>query len=111
MTVLGCRPSAPVASPARTEVDVASAQFKSKRDLALRPREAQVLYPQIKIGMTRVQIRSLLGEPDKKHSSANTWFYTVGYSQFLSVDFTNDVVEKKDGGDTFLKQEEGSANK
>ncbi len=111
IVVAGCRRSAPFASLDQSEIDFASAEFKSKRDLALRPREAQLLYPEIRIGLTKDQIRSLLGEPDEKLSSSDAWFYTVGYSQYFSVDFTNDLVQKKSGGKTFLKEEYRSANK
>jgi hypothetical protein len=85
-------------------IKVASDAFKAKRAIGYRPKEAAILYPIIKTGMSRAQVKELLGAPSEKYSSENRWSYAVGYSQVFDIEFKGDVVVRKIGGETFMKE-------
>ena len=85
-------------------IKVASATFKAKRTHGMRPHEAAILYPIIRTGMSRAQVKELLGAPDDKWSADNRWCYTVGYSQFFEIEFKGDTVLRKIGGESFMKE-------
>lgn len=73
-------------------------QFKKKRAGCNRPLEANVLYPMIKVGMTKEQIRVLLGKPDDHtalKSTEDQWNYTVGWSQAFTLEFEGTRLVKK----------------
>jgi outer membrane protein assembly factor BamE (lipoprotein component of BamABCDE complex) len=75
-----------------------SSQFKEKRAGCNRPREATVLYPMIKAGMTKEQIRVILGRPDDHTALKSTedhWNYTVGWSQAFTLEFEGNRLVKK----------------
>ena len=91
----GCRSSSPEPSVVPSE---ASAEFKAKRASCLRPQEALLLYPQLKVGMTKQQVQGLLGWADDHtalKSTADRWNYTVGYSQAFTLEFEGDRLVKK----------------
>lgn len=69
------------------EVSVASAKFKANPDF--RQDAATKLMSHLKVGMDMQEIDNLLGEPTKKSEQQDGvhYFYSVGYSQFLSIQF------------------------
>jgi hypothetical protein len=79
-----------------TAVDFENAKAKFKASPGNRSKEASMLAPMIKSGMTKAQVRDILSEPDrpKTGSLGDTWLYTVFYSQFISVTFEKDKVVK-----------------
>lgn len=79
-----------------TAVDFENAKAKFKSSPGMRSKEARMLAPMIEPGMTKAQVREMLGEPDKPKTGSlgNTWLYTVFYSQFISVTFEKDKVVK-----------------
>lgn len=95
VVLAGCRSSSPDSIVAPSE---ASSQFKAKRASCFRPQEALVLYPQLKIGMTKQQVQAILGKPDDHtalKSTADRWNYTVGYSQAFTLEFEGNRLMKK----------------
>ena len=80
----------------KTTVDFENAKAKFKASPGFRFKEAPMLAPMITPGMTKAQVREILGEPHKPKSGAlgNTWLYPVFYSQFISVTFEKDKVVK-----------------
>jgi len=86
--------------------DIANASEKFKAQQYFRYEEAKKLVPQLKIGMTKQDIKSILGKPNIKDNNDLLWRYTLGYSQFISVSFdSNDIVNKFGGAYDFLKKE------
>lgn len=79
-----------------TTVDFENAKAKFKAAPGNRSKEARMLAPMITPGMTRDQVRDILGERDKPKSDTpnNTWVYSVFYSQLISVTFENGKVVK-----------------
>ena len=70
-------------------VEVANANAAFKTGVGARYREnyavSRMLLPWIKTGMTKKEVESLLGPPDK--DSGGYWFYTLFYSMFIEVRF------------------------
>ncbi|MBT7163798.1 MAG: outer membrane protein assembly factor BamE [Victivallales bacterium] len=83
-----------------TGVELAQVKAKFKASPGFRTKEARILAPMITRGMTRNQVREILGEPDKEGalaSSDDIWHYTVFYSQLIAVVFENDRVIRTHG--------------
>ncbi len=83
-----------------TAVDFDNAKARFKASPGNRSKEARMLAPTITAGMTKKQVRDILGEPDKKGalaSSETVWNYTVFYSQYISVTFEKDRVTRTVG--------------
>ncbi|NQT91699.1 MAG: outer membrane protein assembly factor BamE [Lentisphaerae bacterium] len=91
----GCKsPNGSAGSP----LSQASSQFQAKRAGCFRPQEASVLYPLIKVGMTKEGVQALLGKPDDHtalKSTEDRWNYTVGYSQAFTLEFEGTRLVKK----------------
>ncbi|HUW18730.1 MAG TPA: outer membrane protein assembly factor BamE [Sedimentisphaerales bacterium] len=88
-----------------TEIAKASAEFKADQYFRYEP--AKKLAPRLKIGMTAQDVEALLGKPNKKSNNDLLWYYTLGYSQFISVHFdSNGVVQKFGGAHAHLQSEE-----
>ena len=89
------RPSA-LSEVHMTAVDSENAKAKFKASPGMRTKEARMLAPMITVGMTKAQVREMLGNPDKPKSGGlgNTWCYTVARSQFISVTFGKGKVVK-----------------
>ena len=103
LSTTSCQNHARVPQPASlsevhmTAVEFANAKTLFKASPGFRTKEARMLAPMIKKGMTKDQVRELLGEPDKKGALASSdtrWNYTVFYSQCISVTFEEDIVVK-----------------
>ena len=80
-----------------TTVDFENAKAKFKASPGFRTKEARILAPMITQGMTKDQVRDILGEPDKEgalQSLDSVWNYSVFYSQVITVTFENDRVMK-----------------
>jgi outer membrane protein assembly factor BamE (lipoprotein component of BamABCDE complex) len=80
-----------------TTVDFKNAKAKFKASPGFRTKEARILAPMITQGMTKDQVRDILGEPDKKgalQSLDSVGNYSVFYSQVITVTFENDRVMK-----------------
>ena len=83
-----------------TAAEFENAKAKFKASPGFRTKEARMLLPVIVGGMTKEQVRSILGEPDRKGalaSSDTVWNYTVFYSQSITVTFENNKVVKVEG--------------
>ena len=83
-----------------TAVEFENAKAKFKASPGFRTKEARVLFPMIIPGMTKEEVRSILGEPEEKGvlaSSDSIWNYSVFYSQLISVTFEKDKVVKSVG--------------
>ena len=83
-----------------TAVDFENATARFKASPGNRAEEAKMLAPLIKPGMTRSQVKDILGAPDAKgalKSTSDRWNYTLFYSQALSVTFKGDVVQNVSG--------------
>jgi len=79
-----------------TTVDFENAKAKFKASPGNRSKEAPMLAPMITPGMTEAQVRDVLGDPDqpKLGTPPNVWYYSVFYSQFISVTFEKGKVSK-----------------
>lgn len=77
------------------EIAKASAEFKADQNFRSEP--AKKLIEHLKIGMTLEEVESLLGNPNKKKESNGSlfWFYILGYSQYLDIQFDSDGKVKK----------------
>jgi len=98
VALAGCKSSSPDSVVVPSD---ASPQFKAKRPSCFRPQEALVLYPQLKVGMTKQQVLAFLGKPDDHtalKSTADRWNYTVGYSQAFTLEFEDRLVKKSQVG-------------
>lgn len=51
---------------------------------------ARTLLPLIKVGMTPQEVKAILGEPSQAHSSDESWYYGLFYSQYIVVRFGAD---------------------
>ncbi len=91
------RSALPKAAPAEAFEDVV-ASFKSKAASGARLQEGEILFKHLKPGMSRAEVRKLLGEPDTRHSKVDYWFYTIWYSRSIGVWFEEDNVVKIEGG-------------
>lgn len=83
-----------------TAVDFENAKTRFKTSSGNRASEARLLAPVITPGMSRTQVKEILGEPDSKgalQSTPDRWNYTLFYSQSLSVLFRDDVVLRVEG--------------
>jgi len=88
-----------------TEIAKASAEFKA--DQYFRYEAARKLAPRLKIGMTTQEVEGLLGKPNKKSNNDLLWYYTLGYSQFISVQFdAKGIVQNFGGAHAYLQSED-----
>ncbi len=71
-------------------IERASIDFKARP--GFRTKETEILLPLITNGTRKVDVKRLLGEPDRRGSTSGYWFYTVFYSQALGVRFADDKV-------------------
>lgn len=95
------KPTSDVKSTTRTvdqSLDEVSTSFKAHSDTCLRLKEGEILFKQLKSGMSRQEVNQLLGEPDTKHSKKKFWFYNIWYSRFIGVEFDGDKVIQITGG-------------
>ena len=67
------------------EIVTASKEFKAQ--VGYRESQAKKLRPYLKTGMSKEQVKELLGEPDPGCASETHISYVLGYSQLLSIDF------------------------
>lgn len=72
--------------------------FKVKADTCARLKEGEILFEHLRPGMSKYEVRELLGTPDRKGSTETRWFYTIWYSRFIGVEFDGDKVVKITGG-------------
>jgi hypothetical protein len=91
------------------EIAKASAEFKASPGFRHEP--AKKLVPQLKIGMTTQDVEALLGTPNKKSDNDLLWWYTLDYSQFISVGFDpNGIVQKFGGAYAYMQSNENKEN-
>lgn len=79
------------------EIAQASVEFKQNSELGLRPKPARKLLPHLKKGMSKTEVKALLGEPSKVSDDGLFWGYIVFYSQFIDIYFdSHDRIGKID---------------
>ena len=69
------------------EIAQASLEFKQNSNLGLRPRPAKKLIPYLKKGMSKSEVKSMLGDPSRISNDGLFWGYIVMYSQYIDVYF------------------------
>lgn len=90
-------PEDPVGLLLDPEIAQASVEFKQNSGLDLRPKPARKLLPHLKKGMSKTEVKALLGEAGKVSDDGLFWGYIVFYSQFIDIYFdSHDRIEKID---------------
>jgi hypothetical protein len=69
------------------ELARASAEFQQNSGFGLRPKPARKLLPYLKKGMSKSEVKSLLGEPSRVSDDELFWSYTIFYSQSIDMYF------------------------
>ena len=68
-----------------SEFERAKVEFKGNP--GNRTAAAETLRPYLAVGMSKDDIAEILGDPSKRHSKHNTWFYGLFWGQFITVEF------------------------
>ncbi len=93
-------------TPQSIELSEVISDFQTKPRYEDDYRIARKLLLLIKEGMTRNEIRDILGEPSRLHGGGRHWYYGLFYSQFIEVRFNE--VDKVDMVSSTLLERNGN---